>query len=107
MRRGGGLARGRGTIGRLMRESGAVRSTTTVGLPQLATLLISRWNGARCAFQWRGVPGSCIGRSDPARREDSVFIDARYPVAHPNAAERYSVHFCKSDGPARVLDLSG
>ncbi len=78
------------------------------GCPQLVTLYNILCDapgvyGAR--FSGAGFRGCCIGLSDPAYREEiRAFIDARYPVAHPNAAERYSVHFCKSDGPARVLN---
>jgi hypothetical protein len=40
---------------------------------------------------------------DPAYREEIVAtIDARYPQAHPEMADRYSVHFCRLDGAARL-----
>ncbi len=99
------------TIGRLMRESGASSIYNyESGCPQLVTLynILCETPGVYGArFSGAGFRGSCIGLSDPAHREEiRAFIDARYPAAHPNAAERYSVHFCKSDGPARVLDLS-
>ncbi|MGC9397166.1 MAG: galactokinase family protein [Anaerolineae bacterium] len=97
------------TIGRLMRDSGASSVYNyESGCPQLVTLYNILCDapgvyGAR--FSGAGFRGSCIGLSDPACREEiQAFIDARYPAAHPNAAAYYSVHFCKSDGPARVLN---
>ncbi len=99
------------TIGRLMRESGASSvHNYESGCPQLVTLYNILCDapgvyGAR--FSGAGFRGSCIGLSDPACRDEiRAFIDARYPAAHPNAAAFYSVHFCKSDGPARVLNGS-
>lgn len=99
-------------LGRLMRESGASSVYNyESGCPQLVTLynILSDAPGVYGArFSGAGFRGCCIGLSDPAYREEiRAFIDARYPAAHPNAAEHYSVHFCKSDGPARVLDGSG
>ncbi len=99
-------------IGQLMRESGASSVYNyESGCPQLVTLynILCEAPGVYGArFSGAGFRGSCIGLSDPAYREEiRAFIDARYPAAHPNAAAFYSVHFCKSDGPARVLDLSG
>lgn len=99
------------TIGRLMRESGASSvHNYESGCPQLVTLynILCEAPGVYGArFSGAGFRGSCIGLSDPARREEiRAFIDARYPAAHPNAAAFYSVHFCKSDGPARVLNGS-
>lgn len=99
------------TIGRLMRDSGASSVYNyESGCPQLVTLYNILCDapgvyGAR--FSGAGFRGSCIGLSDPAYREEiRAFIDARYPAAHPNAAAYYSVHFCKSDGPARLLERS-
>jgi len=100
------------TIGQLMRESGASSVYNyESGCPQLVTLYNILCDapgvyGAR--FSGAGFRGCCIGLSDPAYQEEiQAFIDARYPAAHPNASVRYSVHFCKSDGPARVLNGSG
>jgi hypothetical protein len=40
---------------------------------------------------------------DPAyRQEIAATIDAQYPATHPEMAGRYSVHFCRIDGPARL-----
>ena len=59
--------------------------------------------GAR--FSGGGFRGSCIGLVDPAYRKEIVaHIDAYYPVAHPDVADLYSIHFCKLDGPARLLN---
>lgn len=98
-------------IGQLMRESGASSvHNYESGCPQLVTLynLLCEAPGVYGArFSGAGFRGSCIGLSDPAYREEiQAFIGARYPAAHPNAGAYYSVHFCKSDGPARVLDGS-
>ncbi len=98
-------------IGQLMRESGASSVYNyESGCPQLVTLynILCEAPGVYGArFSGAGFRGSCISLSDPAYREEiRAFIAARYPAAHPNAAERYSVHFCKSDGPARVLNGS-
>lgn len=99
-------------IGQLMRASGASSVYNyESGCPQLVTLynILCETPGVYGArFSGAGFRGSCIALSDPAYREEiRAFIDARYPAAHPNAGARYSVHFCKSDGPARVLDGSG
>ncbi len=99
-------------IGQLMRESGASSiHNYESGCPQLVTLynILCATPGVYGArFSGAGFRGCCIALSDPACREEiRAFIDARYPAAHPNAGARYSVHFCKSDGPARVLEGSG
>lgn len=96
-------------VGLLMRASGASSvHNYESGCPQLITLynILSECPGVYGArFSGAGFRGCCIGLSDPVYREEiRAFVDARYPVTHPNMAERYSVHFCKSDGPARVLN---
>ena len=96
-------------VGLLMRESGASSVYNyESGCPQLIALynILSECPGVYGArFSGAGFRGCCIGLSDPAYREEiRAFVDARYPAQHPNMAARYSVHFCKSDGPARVLN---
>ena len=97
------------TVGELMQASGASSVYNyESGCPQLTTLfeILSAcpWvYGAR--FSGGGFRGSCIGLSHPAfRSEIEAFIDDRYPDAHPDIQGRYSVHFCRSDGPARLLN---
>ncbi|HNT78080.1 MAG TPA: galactokinase family protein [Anaerolineae bacterium] len=96
-------------LGQLMRESGASSVYNyESGCPQLITLynILSECPGVYGArFSGGGFRGSCLGLSDPAYREEILAtLAARYPQAHPEIAETYSVHFCKSDGPARVLN---
>ena len=96
-------------VGELMRESGASSvHNYESGCPQLITLYDILCDcpgvyGAR--FSGGGFRGSCIALSDPTcRKEIQARIEAQYPVVHPDIAGVYSVHFCQSDGPARVLN---
>lgn len=57
--------------------------------------------GAR--FSGAGCQDCCIDLSDPAYREEIRVVVGQYPAQHPDMAERYSVHFGKLDGAARVL----
>ncbi len=96
-------------VGQLMRESGASSVYNyESGCPQLITLynILSTCPGIYGArFSGGGFRGSCIGLSDPAYREEiQAVIAEQYPSAHPEVASAYSVHFCKSDGPARILN---
>ena len=74
------------------------------GCPHLITLynILSACPGVYGArFSGAGFRGSCIGLIDPAYRDQIVAtIDERYPVAHPDVADAYSVHFCQTGGPA-------
>lgn len=96
-------------VGELMRASGASSVYNyESGCPQLTTLyqILSecpRVYGAR--FSGGGFRGSCIGLSHPEFRDEiKAFVAERYPIAHPEIQGRYSVHFCRSDGPARLLN---
>lgn len=96
-------------MGALINESGASSvHNYESGCPHLVTLYSILRDcpgvyGAR--FSGGGFRGSCIGLVDPAYREEiKRTIAARYPVAHPDVADRYSIHFCKLDGPARLLN---
>ncbi|MBN1873154.1 MAG: GHMP kinase [Anaerolineae bacterium] len=96
-------------VGQLMRESGASSVYNyESGCPQLITLynLLCECPGVYGArFSGGGFRGSCIGLSDPASREEILAtLASRYPQIHPEVADTYSVHFCKSDGPARLLN---
>ena len=98
-------------MGRLINESGASSiSNYECGCPQLITLheLLEQIPGVYGArFSGGGFRGSCIALTDPAQREQiEAAIRARYPIAHPDIAESYSIHFCRPDGPARLLDTA-
>jgi len=60
--------------------------------------------GAR--FSGGGFRGSCVGLVHPGYREEiRAAVEARYPVAHPDMAGLYSVHFCRLDGAACLWDV--
>ncbi|MBN2002177.1 MAG: hypothetical protein JXA21_02370 [Anaerolineae bacterium] len=99
-------------VGQLMRESGASSIYNyESGCPQLVTLyrILSELPGVYGArFSGGGFRGACIGLSDPAYREEiEAALTARYLQAHPDMAGLYGVYFCKSDGPARLLNHNG
>ncbi len=99
-------------VGQLMRESGASSIYNyESGCPQLVTLyqLLCELPGVYGArFSGGGFRGACVGLSDPAYREEiQTSLTERYLRAYPDMAETYSVHFCKSDGPARLLTHNG
>jgi galactokinase/galacturonokinase len=96
-------------FGRLMNESGDSSITYyECGSPQLITLYetlceTSGVYGTR--FSGAGFRGNCIALIDPAAREMvAEAIHRRYPAAHPAEAELYSIHFCRPDGQARLID---
>jgi galactokinase len=96
-------------VGSLINESGASSVYDyESGCPQLITLyrILCECPGVYGArFSGGGFRGSCIGLADPAyRAEIAAYVDARYPVAHPEVADLYSTHFCRLDGPARLLN---
>jgi galactokinase/galacturonokinase len=98
-------------MGRLINESGASSiSNYECGCPHLITLhrLLEEIPGVYGArFSGGGFRGSCIALTDPTQRERiEAVIRARYPAAHPDIAESYSIHFCKPDGPARLLNAA-
>lgn len=52
-------------------------------------------------FSGAGFRGNCLALIDPAARESiAEAIHRRYPVAHPDEAPAYSIHFCQPDGRA-------
>jgi galactokinase len=77
------------------------------GSPQLITLYeilreIPGVYGTR--FSGAGFRGNCIALIDPAQAESiAEAVHSRYPSAHPDVAEVYSIHFCEPDGNATVL----
>lgn len=98
-------------MGRLINESGASSvSNYECGCPHLITLyeLLEQTPGVFGArFSGGGFRGSCIALTDPAQREQiEASIHAKYPAVHPDIAESYSIHFCKPDGPARLLNTA-
>lgn len=99
-------------MGRLIDASGAssIRDYEC-GCPHLITLynILHKCPGVYGArFSGGGFRGSCIGLINPAYREEiRSIIDARYPLAHPDVTDSYSIHFCRPDGPARLWDDSG
>ena len=97
------------TMGRLIDESGASSvHNYESGCPHLITLyeILRECPGVYGArFSGGGFRGSCIGLVDPAYRDEiRATIAGHYPALHPEIAESYSVHFCRLDGPARLLD---
>jgi galactokinase len=97
------------TMGHLINESGASSiHNYECGCPHLITLydILKRCPGVYgTRFSGGGFRGSCVGLIDPAAREEiKDIIDAQYPIAHPDVADSYSIHFCRPDGPARRLD---
>ncbi|GAB4450474.1 MAG: galactokinase [Anaerolineae bacterium] len=52
-------------------------------------------------FSGAGFRGNCLALIDPAARESiAEAIHRRYPLAHPDEAPAYSIHFCQPDGRA-------
>jgi galactokinase len=97
------------TFGRLVNASGQSSvENYQCGSPQLITLYETLRDapgvyGAR--FSGAGFRGNCIALIDPAARDAvAEAVHARYPLAHPDVADRYSIHFCRPDGPARLLE---
>jgi galactokinase len=76
------------------------------GSPQLITLYETLRDtpgvyGAR--FSGAGFRGNCIALVDPAARGSiAEAIHRRYPVAHRDLADVYSIHFCQPDGRAAL-----
>jgi galactokinase/galacturonokinase len=94
-------------MGQLINESGASSiHNYECGSPHLITLynILSECPGVYGGrFSGGGFRGSCIALTNPACREEiKATIDAKYPLAHPDVADLYSIHFCKSDGSARL-----
>jgi galactokinase len=98
-------------FGELMNESGESSITYyECGSPQLITLYETLRQtpgvyGAR--FSGAGFRGNCIALIDPAARDAvAEAIHRRYPAAHPAEAGLYSIHFCRPDGQARLIEWS-
>ena len=39
------------------------------------------------------------------REEIAAAVHERYPAAHPDDAQRYSIHFCRPDGRAQLIEV--
>jgi len=99
-------------FGHLVRDSGrSSLENYECGSPELTSLytILCQCEGVLGArFSGAGFRGSCIGFSDPSRREQiRETLAAQYRAAHPNAATRMEVHFCASAGGARFVHLVG
>lgn len=96
------------TFGKLMVESGESSvHDYECGCPELTTIFDVMKTcpgvyGAR--FSGAGYRGCCIGLAEPGARDELVArLAAVYPVRHPQYADKYHVHFCRTaDGAALV-----
>ncbi|MHB1319489.1 MAG: GHMP family kinase ATP-binding protein [Anaerolineae bacterium] len=98
-----------GRVGELMRASGASSVYNyESGSPHLTSLyeVLCACPGVYGArFSGAGFRGSCIALSHPAYRDEiKAFIAQRYLALHPDIADCYSVHFCRTSEAARLLD---
>jgi galactokinase len=79
------------------------------GSPQLVTLyeILAAAPGVYgTRFSGAGFRGNCIALIDPAAREAiAEAVHRAYPATHPDVAAQYSIHFCRPDGPAQLVDL--
>jgi len=100
--RAGDLAR----FGELVAQSGesSIKNYES-GCPQLITLYhilrdIPGVYGVR--FSGAGFRGSCLALVDPCRSDEiAELVHQRYPQAHPEVADAYSIHLCQpADGAA-------
>lgn len=99
-------------FGSLMMESGESSIYNyQCGCPELITIYETLREtkgvyGAR--FSGAGYRGCCIGLSDPKYRDEiEASIAAIYPKRHPQYADLYKVHFCKTaDGASYVAKCS-
>ncbi|MBN1218732.1 MAG: hypothetical protein JXM69_07385 [Anaerolineae bacterium] len=94
-------------LGSLISESGESSvKYYECGSPQLVTLyeILRDTPGVYgTRFSGAGFRGCCTGLIDPAARETiAEAIHRRYPVDHPDEADRYSIHFCQPDGQAKL-----
>ncbi len=97
-------------FGQLVSESGesSIQQYQS-GSPQLITLyeILRDTPGVYgTRFSGAGFRGCCIALTDPATRESiAEAVHRRYPIAHPNEADVYSIHFCQPDGSAGLMPL--
>jgi galactokinase/galacturonokinase len=98
-------------FGQLMNESGESSiKYYECGSPQLITLyeILRETPGVYgTRFSGAGFRGNCIALIDPAARETiAEAIQRRYPLAHPQEAEIFSIHCCRTDGQAHLIPRS-
>lgn len=96
------------TFGILMNQSGSSSiHNYECGSPHLITLfsLLTECRGVYGArFSGAGFRGCCIALVDPDHREGIYeVIEQDYPLAHPDIAGQFSIHFCQSGNGARIL----
>ncbi len=95
-------------LGELMRASGASSvynyESGCLHLTTLYEILCDCPGVYGARFSGGGFRGSCVALSHPDYREAiTAFIADRYPAAHPDIANRYSIHFCRSSEAAQVI----
>lgn len=95
-------------FGELISASGASSiANYECGCPQLISLyqILRETPGVYgVRFSGAGFRGNCLALIDPAQREPiAEHIHHRYPRAHPEMADRYSIHFCQSADAAQLL----
>ena len=98
-------------FGALMNQSGESSiKYYECGSPQLITLyeILAQTPGVYgTRFSGAGFRGNCIALIDPAARENiAETIHRQYPSAHPNEANKYTIHFCQPDGQAHLMPRS-
>jgi galacturonokinase len=96
-------------FGELVTASGASSiHNYECGCPQLITLyeILADCPGVYgVRFSGAGFRGNCLALVDPTQREAiAAHIHARYPTAHPEMADHYSIHFCQSTDAAQVIE---
>lgn len=102
--RGGDLVR----FGELVTASGASSIYNyECGCPQLITLyqILSETPGVYgVRFSGAGFRGSCLALIDPTQRAAiAEALQRRYPVAHPEIADKYSIHVCQPADAAQLI----
>jgi galactokinase len=97
-----------GRFGALMTASGASSiENYECGCPQLITLyqILRATPGVYgVRFSGAGFRGNCLALIDPAQQEAiASHLQQHYPSAHPEMADRYSIHFCQPADAAQLL----
>jgi galactokinase len=95
-------------FGELVSASGASSiDNYECGCPQLITLyqILRATPGVYgVRFSGAGFRGNCLALIDPAQRQAiAEHLHRHYPSAHPEMADRYSIHFCQPDDGAQLL----
>ena len=95
-------------LGRLVTASGESSiKWYECGSPQLVTLyetLAETPGVLGTRFSGAGFRGNCLALIDPARFDEiAEAVHRRYPTAHPEIADKYSIHLCRPDGRAALI----